>query len=102
MEFLAGTGMSNGNIRFARDLASAIGPNRRAQERERAAANTAAEARRAEAEHRAVADAQTIVAIWNARQASGFYPTIGAAIAAGRLNHLCNNLRHLFSRKSSQ
>jgi hypothetical protein len=32
-------------------------------------------------------DAQKIVAIWNARQAGGralwFYPTIGAAIAAG-------------------
>jgi hypothetical protein len=55
-----------------------LAPNRRAQERERAAANTAAEARRAEVEHRAVADAQKIVAIWNARHVSGFYPTIGA------------------------
>jgi hypothetical protein len=50
----------------------AMGPNRRAQERERAAARAAAEAKRAEAER--------IVAIWNARQAGGralwFYPTI--------------------------
>jgi hypothetical protein len=62
-------------------------PNRRAQERERAAARAATEAKRAEAERKAVADAQKIVAIWNARQAGGralwFYPTIGAAIAAG-------------------
>jgi hypothetical protein len=40
-----------------------------------------------QAERKAVADAQKIVAIWNARQAGGralwFYPTIGAAIAAG-------------------
>ena len=39
------------------------------------------------AERKAVTDAQKIVAIWNARQAGGralwFYPTIGAAIAAG-------------------
>jgi hypothetical protein len=58
-----------------------------AQERERAAARAAAEARRAEAERKAIADPQKIVAIWNARQAGGrelwFYPTIGAAIAAG-------------------
>jgi hypothetical protein len=64
-----------------------MGPNRRAQERERAAAEAAAEAKRAEAERKAIADAQKIVAIWNARQAGGralwFYPTIGAAIAAG-------------------
>jgi hypothetical protein len=47
----------------------------------------AAKAKRSEAERKAVADAQKIVAIWNARQAGGralwFYPTIGAAIAAG-------------------
>jgi hypothetical protein len=64
-----------------------MGPNRRAQERERAAARAAEEAKRAEAERKARADAQNIVAIWNARQAGGrelwFYPTIGAAIAAG-------------------
>jgi len=46
-----------------------------------------AAARRAEAERTALVDAQKIVAIWNARQAGGralwFYPTIGAAIAAG-------------------
>ena len=64
-----------------------MGPNRRAQERERAAARAAAEVKRAEAERKAVAEAQKIVAIWNARQAGGralwFYPTIGAAIAAG-------------------
>ena len=43
--------------------------------------------KRAEAERKAIAKAQKIVAIWNARQAPGrelwFYPTIGAAIAAG-------------------
>jgi hypothetical protein len=64
-----------------------MGPNRRAQDRERAAARAAAEAKRAEAERKAAAGAQKIVAIWNARQAGGgalwFYPTIGAAIAAG-------------------
>ena len=64
-----------------------MGPNRRAQERERAAARAAAEAKRAETEREAIAEAQKIVAIWNARQAGGralwFYPTIGAAIAAG-------------------
>jgi hypothetical protein len=64
-----------------------MGPNRRAQDRERAAAEAAAKAKRAEAERKAAADAQMIVAIWNARQACGralwFYPTIGAAIAAG-------------------
>jgi opacity protein-like surface antigen len=64
-----------------------MGPNQRAQERERAAARAAAEAKRAGAERKATADAQKIVAIWNARQAGGralwFYPTIGAAIAAG-------------------
>ena len=42
---------------------------------------------RAAAERKATAEAETIVAIWNARQAGGralwFYPTIGAAIAAG-------------------
>src|SRR6202011_1504410 len=64
-----------------------MGPNRRAQERERAAARAAAEAKRTEAERKAIAEAERIVAIWNARQAGGralwFYPTIGAAIAAG-------------------
>ena len=64
-----------------------MGPNRRAQDRERAAAERAAKAKRAEADRKAVAEAQKIVAIWNARQAGGralwFYPTIGAAIAAG-------------------
>jgi hypothetical protein len=57
-----------------------VGPNRRAQERERAAAEAAAKAKRADAERKAVADAQKIVAIWNARQVGGrelwFYPTI--------------------------
>jgi hypothetical protein len=42
-------------------------------------------AKRAEAERKAIAEAEKIVAIWNARQAGGralwFYPTIGAAIA---------------------
>ena len=64
-----------------------MGPNRRAQERERAATRAAAEAKRAEAERKAIVEAERIVAIWNARQAGGralwFYPTIGAAIAAG-------------------
>src|SRR6478672_1716072 len=64
-----------------------MGPNRRAQERERAAARAAEAATRAEAERKAAAEAQKIVAIWNARQAGGralwFYPTIGAALAAG-------------------
>ena len=64
-----------------------MGPNRRAQKRDRAAASAAAEAKRAEAERKAIVDAQKVVAIWNARQAGGralwLYPTIGAAIAAG-------------------
>jgi hypothetical protein len=64
-----------------------MGPNKRAQERERAAARAAAEAKRAEAERKAIAEAQKIISIWNARQPGGqalwFYPTIGAAIAAG-------------------
>ena len=58
-----------------------MGPNRRAQESERAVARAAEEAKRAKTERKAVADAQKIVAIWNARQAGGrelwFYPTIG-------------------------
>jgi hypothetical protein len=45
------------------------------------------DAERAEAERKAIADAQKIVAIWNARQVDGralwSYPTIGAAVAAG-------------------
>jgi hypothetical protein len=64
-----------------------MGPNRRAQERERAAAEAAKAAKPAEAERKAIAEALKIVAIWNARQARGrelwFYPTFGAAIAAG-------------------
>ena len=64
-----------------------MGPNRQARERERAAARAAQEAKRAEAERKAIVDAQKVVAIWNARRAGGralwFYPTIGAAIAAG-------------------
>jgi hypothetical protein len=63
-----------------------MGPNR-PQDRERAAAEAATKAKRDEAERKAIAEAQKIVAIWNARQAGGralwFYPTIGAAIAAG-------------------
>jgi hypothetical protein len=62
-----------------------MGPNRRQQER--AAARAADEAKRAEAQRKSIEDAQKVVAIWNARQAEGrelwFYPTIGAAIAAG-------------------
>jgi hypothetical protein len=53
----------------------------------RGAARAGAEGKRAEAERKAAVEAQKIVAIWNARQAGGralwFYPTIGAAIAAG-------------------
>jgi hypothetical protein len=49
------------------------------QERERAAACAAAEAKRTEAERKTIADAQKIAAIWNARQAGGralwFHPT---------------------------
>jgi hypothetical protein len=66
-----------------------MGPNRRAQERERAAVRAAEEAKRAEAKRKAIAEAEKIVAIWNARQAGGralwFHPTISAAIAAGLL-----------------
>jgi hypothetical protein len=47
----------------------------------------AARAKRAEAQRKAVAEAQKIVAIWNARQAGGrelwFYPTIGAESGRG-------------------
>jgi hypothetical protein len=46
-------------------------PNRRAQERERAAARAAEEAKCAEAKRQTIAEAQKIVAIWNARQAGG-------------------------------
>jgi len=64
-----------------------MGPNRRAQDREQAAARAAAEAKRLESERKAVVEAQKIITIWNARQAGGralwFYPTIGAAIASG-------------------
>ena len=62
-------------------IAFARGPNRRPQERDRAGA----EAKREEAERKAIAEAERIVAIWEARQAGGralwFYPTIGAAMA---------------------
>ena len=58
-----------------------MGPNRRAQEREHAVTRAAEEAKRAKTERKAVADAQKIVAIWNARQVGRrelwFYPTIG-------------------------
>jgi hypothetical protein len=63
---------------------------RRAQERERGAARAAAEAKRAEAERKARADAQKVVAVWNARQA-GVLPNYrcghrgGAAVAFVRL-----------------
>jgi hypothetical protein len=54
---------------------------------EQAAPKAAKTAQRAEAERKAVADATKLVEIWNALQAGGrtlwFYPTIGAAIAAG-------------------
>jgi hypothetical protein len=53
----------------------------------RACCQAAEAAKHAEAERNAIAKAQKIVAIWNARQAGGrtlwFYPTIGAAITAG-------------------
>ena len=51
-----------------------MGPNR-----ESVSGQPREEAKRAEAERKAIADAQKIVAIWNARQAGGralwFYPT---------------------------
>ena len=51
------------------------------------AARAAAEAKRAAAEREAIRNAQKIVVIWNACAAAGrelwFFPTIGAAIAAG-------------------
>ena len=78
-----------------------MGPNRRAQERAAAAARAAQEAKRAEAERKAIVDAQEIVAIWNGRQAGGrelwFYPTIGAAIAAGFpwLTYSCSACRQV-------
>jgi hypothetical protein len=43
-----------------------MGPNRRAQER--AAARAASQAKRAEVNRKEIADAQKIVAIWNARR----------------------------------
>ena len=58
-----------------------MGPNRRAQKRERAAAETATKAKHAEADRKAIREAQKIVAIWNARQAGvralWSYPTTG-------------------------
>jgi hypothetical protein len=65
-----------------------MGPNRRAMERERAAAR-AAETARAQAEEREQAQiAARIVRIWEARLVRRaplwFHPTIGAAIVAGR------------------
>ena len=70
-------------------------------ERDRQLVRAAEQAKRAEAERKAVADAQKTVAIWNVRQAGGralwFYPTIGAAIAAGlpwlSFSHAGNGLR---------
>jgi hypothetical protein len=57
------------------------------------------QAKRAEAERKANADAQKIVAIWNARQAGGralwFYPTIGAAIAGRWLSSPARPLTRL-------
>jgi hypothetical protein len=47
-----------------------VGPNRRAQE-QGARRRSCCHAKRAEAERKAIADAQKIVAIWNARQAGG-------------------------------
>jgi hypothetical protein len=71
----------------ATPVASRYGSQPPGEDRERAAAEAAAKAKRAEAERKAIAEAQKIVAIWNTRQAGGralwFYPTIGAAIAAG-------------------
>jgi hypothetical protein len=75
MQFLAGTGMSDDDTLCARPSISSWPPSAGAQARR---SPYRAEAGRAEAEHRAVADAQKIVAIWNARHVSGFYPTIGA------------------------
>jgi hypothetical protein len=53
---------------FVEQTLAILGPNRRAQERERDAARAAP---RDEAERKAIADAQKIVAIWNASQAGG-------------------------------
>jgi hypothetical protein len=54
-----------------------MGPNRRAQEREQAAARAAEEAKRAEAKRQAIAEAQRVVAIWmRARRAAGSYGSI--------------------------
>ena len=69
-----------------------MGPNRRAQDRKRAAAEAPSRAKRVKAERKSTAEAQKIVAIWNARQAGGrelwFYPAIGAASTCGaRVGH---------------
>jgi Protein of unknown function (DUF3551) len=60
-----------------------MGPNKRAQERERAAARAAAEARHAEAERKPVADAQKI--IWNVREIDGFHKVHTPSNAASSL-----------------
>jgi hypothetical protein len=61
--------------------------NRRKLDQQEAAARRRREERRAAVARRIAKDAKKIVGIWNARNAAGaelwFYPTIGAALAAG-------------------
>jgi hypothetical protein len=65
-----------------------MGPNRRAMERERAAALRAEAARRQTEARPEIELARKVVGIWESRVARGarlwFHPTIGAAVAAGR------------------
>jgi hypothetical protein len=65
-----------------------MGPNRRALEREAAAARAAEAARHADLARPHIASAKRIISIWQSRLARGvplwFHPTVGAAIAAGR------------------
>ena len=80
-----------------------MGPNRRAQEGEPAAAEATPKAKCVEVERKVIAEAERIFPIWNARQGGGralwFYPTIGATIAAGLpwLSFSCSACRQLGS-----
>jgi hypothetical protein len=73
--------------------AFAMGPNRRAQERERAAALAAEAAQRAETERKAAVEARKIVEIWNARQAGGralwFYPRLALPLLRASRGSRC-------------
>jgi len=64
-------------------------PNRRAQERERAAAELAAKTKRAEAERKAIAEAERIVVIWNARLAGGLCAGMNGSRISTGLRALC-------------